>query len=314
MKLVSRLTRVTASIFFFAIILIISCKKEISNNDSSSKQEEFASQASSQADAESEFIFNDVFDNVIGVNDDVGLAGVGVFGRANNSGSGINETARPFGCYTVTVTHPNLPDKFPEKIVVDFGAGCPGRDGRVRSGKIISTYTSRLIYPGAKATTTFDNYHVDSIKVEGTHVITNQGIVITSPNTSITHIWKAVIDGAKLTKPNGNYSEWNSTKTITQVEGSSTPFVPLDDIYKVEGTANGKVKRGDFLFGWKAEITEPLVKKFNCRWIVKGVLKVVRLNLSNTSKWVAVINYGNGDCDKKAIVTINGIPHEITLP
>jgi hypothetical protein len=68
------------------------------------------------------------------------------------------------------------------------------------------------------------------------------------------------------------------------------------------------------LIAWKAEITEPLIKKFSCKWIVKGELKVVRLSLSNTSKWVAVLNYGEGACDKKAIATINGVAYEITLP
>ena len=94
----------------------------------------------------------------------------------------------------------------------------------------------------------------------------------------------------------------------------STVLIPLDDIYKITGSASGKVKRGDLLIAWKAETTEPLIKKFSCKWIVKGIIKVVRLNLSNTSEWVATLNYGEGSCDKKAVVTINGVAHEITLP
>ena len=312
MKLITRFTLLSIA-FFFLITFSISCKKEISNSGSAQQDEELASETSSRADAESEFIFNDVFDNVMGVSDDVGLAGVGVFGKMNNTGSGTLLGARTDACYTVSITHLNPPDAFPVKIVIDFGTGCQGRDGRTRSGKIITTYTARLLYPGAKATTTFDNYHVDSIKVEGTHVITNQSTLPTS-TANIVFIWKAVVEGAKLTKPSGNYSEWNSTKTITQIEGSATPILPLDDIYKVEGSANGKVKRGDLLVAWKAEITEPLIKKFSCRWIVKGVLKVIRINLSSSSQWVGIINYGGGDCDNKAKVTINGVDHEITLP
>lgn len=299
----------TATLLLFSTLLLLgACKKETSGN---ANQEEFASQASSQAEAESEFIFNEVFDNVMGVNNDVGMAGVGVFGQMN-PGS-IGEIARINACPAVIVTKVNAPDNFPIKIVMDFGTGCTARDGRFRSGKIISIYTNRLIYPGAKATTTFENYQVDSIKVQGTHIITNQSIIST-PNTGITYIWKVVTEGAKLTKPNGNYTEWNSTKTITQVEGMSTILIPIDDIYKITGSTNGKVKRGDLLIAWKAEITEPLIKKFSCKWIVKGVLKVVRLNLSSTSQWVAVLDYGDGGCDKKAIVTINGVTYQITLP
>jgi hypothetical protein len=123
-------------------------------------------------------------------------------------------TARLTACPDVTVIHKRTLDPFPVKIIMDFGAGCTGRDGRTRSGKIISTYTNRLFVSGAKATTTFENYMVDSIKVQGTHIITNQGETISA--SCIRHKWKVIVENAKLIKPNGNYTEWNSTKTITQ--------------------------------------------------------------------------------------------------
>lgn len=309
MKLIFNPAKITTLILFSAFVLINSCKKETSGNTS---QEELASQVSSVADAESEVVFNEVFDNVMGVNNDVGLAGVGVFGQM--SAGLIGDVARTNACPDVTKTLMSAPNIFPLKIIMDFGSGCAGRDGRIRSGKIITTYTNRLIYPGAKATTIFDNYKVDSIKVEGTHVITNQSLVGGTQTNIITFIWKTDVEGARLSKPNGNYTEWNSTKVVTQLEGMHTSLLPLDDVYKIEGSANGKVKRNDLLVAWKAEITEPLIKKFTCRWIVKGVLKVVRLNLSANSPWISVLNYGNGDCNNKATMTINGITKEITLP
>lgn len=296
-----------ASLIVFSMILFASCKKETSGSD---VQEEFASQVSSEADAESDDIFNEVFDNVMGVNADVAIGGTGVFGQMNASSPG--ETARTNACPTVTVTRLNAPDPFPVRVVMDFGSGCVARDGRLRSGKIITVYTNRLIHPGAKATTSFENFVVDSIRVQGTHVITNQSVA--SNTNCLTHIWKVVVEGAKLTKPNGNYTEWNSTKTVTQIEGMCTPFIPLDDFYRINGGANGKVKRGDLLIAWRSETVEPLIKKFTCRWMVKGIIKIIRLNLTTNSPWVATINYGNGDCDNKALVTINGVPHIITLP
>ena len=307
MKLIFSPTRL-ATMFFLSLIVCGSCKKETSADTA---QDEFASQASSEADAESDDIFNEVFDNVLGVNTDVGFGNTGVFGQMNPGTSG--GTARLTACPDVTVIHlsGNL-DPFPVKIIMDFGTGCTGRDGRTRSGKIISVYTNRLFYPGAKATTVFDGYTVDSIKVQGTHTITNQGEVISANCTR--YRWKVEVENSKLTKPNGNYTEWNSSKIITQVEGTCTPLIHLDDIYKIEGGGHGKVKRGDLLIAWNSEITDPLVKKFSCRWLVKGAIRIARLNLTTNSPWVATINYGNGDCDNKALVTINGVPHNITLP
>ena len=307
MKLIFSPTRL-AAIVFLSLIVFGSCKKETSADTT---QEEFASEASSEADAESDDIFNEVFDNVLGVNADVGFGGTGVFGQMN---PGISDggTARLTACPDVTITHLNNIDPFPVKIVMDFSTGCTARDGRTRSGKIISTYTDRLFVPGAKATVTFENYMIDSVKVQGTLTITNEGEVISA--TCTRHKWKVVVENAKLSKPNGNYTEWSSTKTITQIEGTCTPWIHLDDIYKIEGGAHGKVKRGDLLIAWNSEITDPLIKKFSCRWLVKGAIRVARLNLTTSSPWVATINYGNGDCDNKALVTINGVPHNITLP
>ena len=307
MKLILSPTRL-AAIVFLSFIVFGSCKKETSADTT---QEEFASEASSEADAESDDIFNEVFDNVLGVNTDVGFGGTGVFGQMN-PGISNGGTARLTACPDVTITHLNNIDPFPVKIVMDFSTGCTARDGRTRSGKIISTYTNRLFVPGAKATVTFENYMIDSVKVQGTLVITNEGEAISA--NCIRHKWKVVVENAKLSKPNGNYTEWNSTKTVTQIEGTCTPWIHLDDIYKIEGGARGKVKRGDLLIAWNSEITDPLIKKFSCRWLVKGVNRVARLNLTTSSPWVATINYGNGDCDNKALATINGVPHNITLP
>ena len=307
MKLIFSPARL-ATLVFVSLMIFGSCKKEISVDTA---QEEFASQASSEADAESDDIFNEVFDNVMGVNADVAFGGTGVFGQMNPGTTG--GTVRINACPDVTITHLSTTNVFPVRIVMDFGTGCTGRDGRTRSGKIITEYTNRLIVPGAIAATTFVDYTVDSIKIQGTHTITNQSEPPT--NTSCpTHKWKVTVERGKLTKPNGNYVEWNSTKTVAQIEGMCTPFVPLDDIYKITGAANGKVKRGDLLIAWNSEITEPLIKKFTCRWLVKGIIRIVRLNLTTNSPWVATINYGNGDCDNKAMATINGVPHIITLP
>ena len=71
-------------------------------------------------------------------------------------------------------------------------------------------------------------------------------------------------------------SEWNSVKTITQIEGSGTPFNVFDDIFSVTGEANGAVKRESVFYQWGARTVanNPLIKKFVCRWIVKGKIAI----------------------------------------
>ena len=308
MKKNSLLPRLT-TMLIIATLSIISCKKE-SSDTLSAQEEEQAASFINESEIESEVTFNDVFDNVMGVNSEVGMGGVGVFGRTSSTSSDRPETARTDtmpSCVTVTIV-PQAPGAFPKTVTVDFGSGCFSH-GHLRSGKIRTVYSGPLRNPGSSATTTFDNFKIDSVQVEGTHRITNT--TGSTPGANQRQFKIEVIDG-KLTRPNGNFSMWNSARTNTQIEGNGS-VTPADDIFSIRGFANGKVKRGNLLVLWNAEITEPLIKKFICRWISKGHIKTVRQGLPQNSPWVSILDYGTGNCDNQATLSVNGNTQQITL-
>ncbi|MER3464051.1 MAG: hypothetical protein C4329_06195 [Chitinophagaceae bacterium] len=295
---------------------MVSCKKDTSADTLTPQEEEQAAIASTESDAQADGIFDDVFNNVMGVNNDVGMAGTGeISGRTTSVGNtGGSITGRETNidsvgaCYTVTITHTAAPAFFPVRIVTDFGqTGCVGRDGRRRYGKIITVYTNRLVVPGATATTTFDGYRVDSITVRGTHTITN----VSTANVRQFNV--DVVNG-KLSRPSGDFNEWASHKEIKQVEGLGTPDYPFDDVFTISGHANGTVKRSTLVTTWTSNITTPLRKRFLCHWISSGVVRIVRNGLPNNSPWIATLDYGNGACDNIATFTLNGVSHQITLP
>lgn len=309
MKLL-QISRFALAAFILASLTLTSCKKEISNSGTGSDQEEIETTVNSaEADAEAETIYNSVFDDVMGVDDEVGMAGTGVFGRTTTSGN-LEEGRTPdsLRCFTVTRTPLNPPNRFPLLVTINFGNGCTGPDGNIRKGKIKILYTGRLVVPGNSATTTFDNYYVNNIKVEGTHTVKNES----TPNDLK---YTVKVEDGKLSKPNGDFSKWNSVKAITQTAGLGTPFWPVDDVFAMTGAARGEVMIGQRNFFWKSEITEPLVKRFTCRWLVSGKVKTVKINTSLTNPWVAVLNFGfpSNDCDNKAALTINGVTTIITL-
>lgn len=308
MKKSSLVTRLMTAAFCCTLVMV-ACKKENSGSLSASEEEQAAT-LSSQSETENEVVFNDVFDNVLGVNSEVGIGGTGIFGRVatNINGRDMNTDSLP-SCTVVTITLLNAPARFPMRIVIDFGSGCPGHDGHTRYGKIITEYSGKLTEPGGSATTTFDGFRFDSISVQGTHKITNT----TAPGSNQRQFTIDITD-ARLSRPNGNYSLWSSHRVVTQVEGNGTPLFPQDDIFKVTGSAHGRVKHGDLIYAWQSEITEPLIKKFTCHWISKGVLSVRRETLPSSSQWVASLDYGQGTCDYLATVTINGVIHQIQLP
>ena len=311
MKKSALFTRLITAALFISLVMI-ACKKEKSDSLSPTEEEQIANY-SSQSETENEVVFNDVFDNVMGVNTEVGLGGTGVFGRVASTANGREDGMDSIPtCVQVSITLLNAPARFPMKIVIDFGAGCVGRDGHTRAGKIITEYSGKLTEPGNSATTRFDGFKFDSISVQGTHKITNTtGVGGTSNNQ---RQFTIDITDAKLSKPNGNYSLWSSTKVITQTEGNGTPLYPLDDIFKVSGSSHGQIKYGNLIYNWRSEIVEPLIKKFTCHWISKGTIKVRREALATNSQWVATLDYGTGDCDFLATLTINGASHQIQLP
>lgn len=304
MKIVPAFLRALAFPLAGAALLLASCSKKASS-DLNEQEEESVALASAEAQTESETIFNDVFDNVVGVNSEVGLSGTGIFARTSGSAtleSGKIDSISP--CLTLSVTRLAAPALFPVRITLDFGAGCLGRDGHFRKGKVSTVYTGRLLEPGKSATTTFEGYSIDSISVQGTHRITN--------TTTGQRQFTVEVEGGRLTQPGGNQHQWNSRRVITQVQGEAT-LHPADDVLQVTGNSSGSVQRGDLLVNWSGAIEEPLWKRFTCRWISKGVVVTQRDGLPSGTAWKARLDFGTGDCDNKAVLTIHGKERQITL-
>ena len=289
-------------------LILFSCKKENSQNTVDTQEIEL-SKVASEGDAQSEQSYSQIFDDVMGTSDEVGVYGTGIFGREY----GLDTAQR---CFTVRVERPNAPQPFPVIVTISFPqSGCMGPDGRVRRGQIKTTYTNRLIVPGAESITTFLNYSIDSVTVGGTYKVKNmvEPIQITIFPPQYNHKWLINVVGGRLGYPNGNVVEWNSTKTIEQVEGSHT--LPIqDNVFKIIGSSNGASIRNSVSTWWNSETIEPLFKRTTCRWIVKGKIRTVRRNLSNTSPWVGILDFGNGTCDNIAILNVNGNIRTITLP
>ncbi len=299
MKTTIKISRWLTAIAISGVLVFTSCKKETSvSNTADTAAEVAATVAITTEDAAAEAQFDDVFNITASVTaedagDELGMG-------ANVSGLeelGVRPTPGRTRCYTITVV-PSQPGLFPKTVTIDFGNGCLGRDGKLRKGKIVTIYTNRMLVPGAKVSTTFVGYNVDSFHIEGTHITEN------TSTTNMQGLKVSVIDG-KITNTNtGKWHKWNSEKNILQIEGNGTPNFPLDDVYKITGGATGSNSLGN---NWSATIVEPLIKKFTCRWIVKGTVHLVR------NSHEALLDYGNGNCDNLAIIYINGVGHTITL-
>lgn len=198
-------------------------------------------------------------------------------------------------CATVTVTPAS---GFPKTVVINFGNGCTSPNGVTRSGIIRIVISDSLRLAGSTSTLTFDNYYVNSLKREGTITWTNQ-------NTDSGRGWQRKVENGKITDTTGHYWTFESLKNISQVAGFSTPRVILDDAYSITGSAS---VTNDRQITRTSTITQALHKAVACENVDAGEIKIQHpLHYS-------VINFGNGECDRIATISIDGgEPHTILL-
>jgi hypothetical protein len=209
---------------------------------------------------------------------------------------GTLESMKILGCATVNVTPL---EGFPKNISIDFGAGCVSPNGILRKGVINIVLSDSVRKTGSTAVLTFDGYYVNGYKKEGT---------ITWTNTSTIDVkgWERKVENGKITAPGGKYWLHSGIKNVVQTEGYNTPLNLLDDVFSITGshsvTNSGGITR-------TSVITEPLQKKTVCSNIDKGEITVQGPNHT------AVIDFGDGTCDKIATISIDGgTPQVFLLP
>jgi hypothetical protein len=206
---------------------------------------------------------------------------------AGNTPVGITQTMDVLSCAIVTVSQ----GAFPKTITIDFGAGCTPQNGTVlRSGKIHVTLSDSLRKSGSVAVMTFENYYVSGFKKEGT-------ITWTNTTAGDEKSWTRTCTNGKITAPGGRYWLHSGSQTITQTEGSSTQWNLLDDVISVTGSHTVTNAAG---ISRTSEIITALEKKVTCENIDKGSVKITGPN------HYALIDFGNGDCDNKATISIDG--------
>jgi len=282
---------------FLAASLLFSCQKD-NSVDIPVTDEEAVTMSEENAAADAEY--EEVGEIALSVDADLEAA---VQSGNNNFGADLNANVDLFfdlafrlgPCTKITVTPNNT--TYPKTVVIDYGDGCICRDGKFRKGAIVLHYTKPLRRPGAILTISFREYFVNRAHIEGTKIITNL-----SSDSSVKY--SVVVTNGKVTWPNGRGFKYEKSKLVTQVRGSETLTI-RDDVYSIEGRSKTTYANGVTV---NKNTETPLIKPVACNWIVKGIVKI------KINDRILYLDFGNGDCDNKAILTWNGHEREITLP
>lgn len=197
------------------------------------------------------------------------------------------ETMGILGCATVTVTPLQ---GFPKTIVIDFGTGCISNNGVTRKGKINVVLSDSLRKSGSTAVMTFVGYSVNRFQKEGTITWTN----ISTPTAKG---WQRKVDNGKITDSSGKYWLHTALKNVIQIAGYETRRNLLDDVFSITGTSTVTNSKGGTR---TSTIISPLIKKTICENITQGTKEV------KAPRFNAIIDFGNGECDRIATISING--------
>ncbi len=196
---------------------------------------------------------------------------------------------RSGGGPTITVDPADTLDGFPITMTIDYGTtGIPDSvDGKSRKGQIICVFYNSWHIVGASVKVTLNNYSVngityacDSMRIthSGTHAFTHQ----TFKGKCISSDWNL---------------QWEALRTFTQTGGIGD-LNPMNDVFSLTGNASGVNREGK---SYTVNITQPIVKRTSCSWIESG-----RMDLTPEGLAVRTVDFGNGNCDNKATLTING--------
>lgn len=198
-------------------------------------------------------------------------------------------------CGSITIV-PADPAVFPKVITVDFGTGCTDNDGKVKSGKVTLTI-DKIWEPGTEISLVYDNYQEDGAQLSGKFTFQNQS----TPDAGIFTILAENIQAADA---NGYTLAYDAEQTFTQTTGHATWWDWNDDVYHITGTIQSVLTNGETV-DWT--IQTPLVKANNCFWVSAGT------GLLDINGLAVGVDYGDGSCDNKATVTVNGQTYQITL-
>ncbi|MFV5684053.1 hypothetical protein ACM55I_01250 [Flavobacterium sp. GB2R13] len=173
--------------------------------------------------------------------------------------------------------------------------------GHSLKGQIILTRTIGTTFPKIM-TVTYHNFYINDNKLEGVSTwkreMLGSGTTL-HPKTTFT------MTDMKLTTSTGIYIR-NGDRIREMTAGFLTRLSPTDDVYSTYGTFTTTHPNGT-IFTSLIESATPLVHKTACSLIpvpmpfpVSGIVK-----LSKNSHF-ATIDYGTGDCDNLAMLSIDG--------
>jgi len=266
-------------------IVIGSCE-----NEEIVKTQELLSEEQTLAVVESETI-EDELDNVI--DDFFGAIEIEIGSKIETEDKSQGQREGLLSCVTKTV----VLTATEKSVTLDFGEGCETPKEDVLKGIIKMDFEWNFAEGTVTILKSFEDFYFNDVLVEG-----SKTIIKTRSNAN--EVPESVVTfDMKLTWANGSFAERTGTRTRTFIEGFDTrPYA--DNVFSIVGNATTTLIDGTVI---SSEILEPLIRNMACRYIVSGVKTMIKEGKTYT------LDFGDGECDNKATLTVDGETTEIEL-
>jgi hypothetical protein len=190
---------------------------------------------------------------------------------------------------------------------IDFGTqGCALPNGNVLKGKIIVSFSKNFTTPIKTISYTLEEFYHNGKLIEGSRTISHE-LKSTDLLTALHPVTTHSVD-VKITFSDGKIYTRIGTRVREMVEGFATFANWEDNVFKVWGYNITTFPNGS-KYTFTIQKTRPLLIKMSCKmpFPVSGIEEITK----NEGK--ATLDYGVGECDKLATLTINEVTKEIVL-
>lgn len=193
------------------------------------------------------------------------------------------------------------------KRTIDFGTqGCTMPNGNVLKGKVIITMSKKSANPVKNISYKLEGFYHNGNLVEGSKTITHEMKI--SDLLNVAHPVSTHSIDLKVTNSEGKIYTRTGTRIREMVEGFATVGNWEDNVFKVWGTHTTTFPDGS-KHVFVSLKTNALVHKASCKMPhpVSGITEITKKEVK------ATLDFGNGECDNLATMTIGGVSKEIEL-
>jgi len=207
--------------------------------------------------------------------------------KTNNNNRFLSE------CVTITKV---ITSQYIE-LTLDYGDACTTKKEDVLSGKIQMFISPNLEDKSVVIDYSFDNFYFNDKKIEGS---VNKIRTRSNENGNP----QAVINrDIKITWQDASSSLIKGERKREWIEGTDN-LLWADNVFSITGNWTITKRDGNIR---TSTIVEPLIRNMACKFLVSGVVEIEKTDKKK------ILDYGDGECNDLASLTVEGKTYEIHL-